>query len=60
MATCKACSGKGSLRCPKCKGKGTYYDSGDLLSGGKTKRCENCYGSGVVRCGACGGRGQVK
>ncbi len=58
MATCRECSGKGSLKCPRCGGKGTRYE-GDFLSGGKDKQCVNCSGSGRVKCGVCSGRGTV-
>lgn len=60
MASCKTCSGRGSLKCPKCNGKGAYYQSGGPFSGGSVQQCKNCHGSGMVRCGVCGGKGQLK
>lgn len=54
MATCKTCNGKGSVKCPKCKGRGRIQD---LLGG--SHQCNNCNGSGVVKCGVCNGKGHV-
>lgn len=55
MATCKTCGGRGSVRCPRCDGKGQR--SGGPLSG--PTKCSNCGGAGVVKCGVCKGKGQV-
>jgi DnaJ-class molecular chaperone len=55
MPSCKTCSGKGSVKCPKCKGSGRT--EGGLLS--SPRRCDNCHGSGVVKCGVCHGKGYV-
>jgi DnaJ-class molecular chaperone len=54
MATCKACGGKGALKCPTCKGQGRIIP---IL--GSTYTCKNCEGSGVVKCGVCKGKGSV-
>lgn len=54
MPTCKTCNGKGSVKCPKCKGTGRISE---LLGG--SHQCNNCSGSGVVKCGACNGKGHV-
>lgn len=59
MAACKVCSGKGAVKCPRCGGKGTRYESSGIM-GGSTVQCKNCSGSGVVRCGPCGGKGQIR
>lgn len=58
MAICKTCRGKGSVKCPKCNGKGERYESTGFLSG-KNKECSLCHGSGVKECGACGGTGRT-
>jgi len=55
MATCKACSGKGAVKCPKCKGTGRI-GSGMLTS---SSQCNNCHGSGEVMCGVCNGKGHL-
>lgn len=55
MATCKTCHGKGSVKCPKCKGTGRIV-GGPFTS---SRKCDNCNGSGVVKCGACNGKGYV-
>lgn len=53
MSQCNTCHGKGSLKCPKCKGTGRIRH---LLDGGA--QCNNCSGSGVVKCGVCAGKGK--
>lgn len=53
MATCKTCDGKGSTKCPKCKGSGRV--GGGILT--SSSQCSNCHGSGVTKCGACHGKG---
>jgi len=55
MATCKTCSGKGSVKCPKCKGSGRW-EAGFLAF---STQCNNCDGSGVTKCGVCHGKGYV-
>jgi len=55
MATCKTCNGKGSVKCPKCKGTGRV--GGGILS--SSSQCNNCDGSGIVKCGVCHGKGSV-
>lgn len=55
MAKCQTCGGKGSVKCPKCKGAGRHGDGGFIPGG--TKQCDNCHGSGVVKCGVCHGKG---
>jgi DnaJ-class molecular chaperone len=59
MTVCRTCSGRGSVKCPSCNGKGTRYESSGLM-GGTTVRCRACGGSGVVKCGVCQGKGQIK
>jgi len=54
MAVCKTCGGKGSIKCPVCKGAGRIVP---LL--GSPYTCKNCEGSGVVKCGVCKGTGKV-
>lgn len=61
---CDRCSGKGTITCPTCKGrgkirKGIYipifddmFDKDDDFS-----KCVNCDGAGKVRCSACHGNG---
>jgi DnaJ-class molecular chaperone len=56
MATCKTCSGKGSIKCPRCKGSGRV-DKGMLLA--SYHECSHCSGSGVKKCGACNGKGHT-
>ncbi len=57
MAKCQTCGGKGSVKCPKCKGAGRHGDGGFIPGG--TKQCDNCHGSGVVKCGVCHVKGYV-
>jgi hypothetical protein len=57
LATCRTCNGKGSVKCPKCKGSGRV-SSGGILPGGSVQ-CDNCHGSGVARCGGCAGKGHT-
>ncbi len=52
--TCKRCHGEGSIKCPKCDGKGRTF----RILGGETK-CDNCKGSGYVICGVCDGKGKI-
>jgi DnaJ-class molecular chaperone len=54
MAVCKPCNGKGSVKCPKCDGKGGHND---LIFG--FAECKNCGGSGQKACSTCGGKGSV-
>lgn len=49
MATCKTCKGEGSVKCPKCNGKGRV--GGGVFS--SSYECKHCSGSGVKKCGAC-------
>ena len=69
-ATCKACSGKGSVHaeqpetCPTCGGSGRItVDLSDLLGFGvMTMVCPECEGTGRVvvdPCAECGGSGRV-
>ena len=55
MATCKECNGKGSSKCPKCKGTGRV--GGGIIS--SLHQCNNCNGSGKVKCGVCQGKGHI-
>jgi DnaJ-class molecular chaperone len=54
MATCKACSGKGFIKCPTCRGSGRIVPAIEPVY-----TCKNCEGSGIVKCGACKGKGTV-
>ena len=56
MATCKECSGKGSVKCPDCGGRGKK-DIGFI--GVKYVECKHCNGSGRKKCGVCNGRGTI-
>lgn len=54
MATCKACVGKGHVKCPTCKGRGRIVPMIE-----PTHTCRNCGGGGQVKCGVCNGKGRV-
>jgi hypothetical protein len=47
---CKECNGKGSVDCPRCKGKGKHIR---VLT--SSFECKHCHGSGVKKCGVCNG-----
>lgn len=49
---CKECNGKGSVDCPRCKGKGKHIR---VLT--SSFECKHCHGSGVKKCGVCNGKG---
>ena len=55
MATCKECRGKGSLRCPHCKGTGKKY-----AGPARYDECKLCSGSGKRKCDVCNGRGTTE
>lgn len=55
MATCKTCNGKGSVKCPRCKGTGRV--GGGVFT--SSTECSHCSGSGVKKCGACNGKGYI-
>lgn len=57
MATCHRCSGKGTVKCPDCHGKGKK-DYGGMLSA-DWKECKHCRGSGEKTCPVCDGKGRV-
>ena len=54
MATFKTCNGKGSVKCPTCKGQGRI-----VPIFGSAYTCKYCESSGVVKCGVCKGKGSV-
>ena len=33
------------MKCPKCKGKGTYINKGEYIA----RHCRNCFGTGVIK-----------
>jgi DnaJ-class molecular chaperone len=56
MANCNTCNGKGSVKCPKCKGTGEMTTG---MFGNYQEKCNNCHGSGVAKCGVCNGSGKL-
>lgn len=54
MTQCKTCNGHGSVKCPRCGGKGGSY-----TTLGQYLKCSNCNGSGQVKCNVCNGKGTV-
>ena len=59
MATiniCAGCGGKGKIKCPLCKGKGTITKRGNLLG---SVECHGCNGVGEILCKICGGVGKT-
>ena len=54
MATCKRCNGKGTIKCPICKGQGRI-----IPIFGSSYPCKHCGGSGEVTCPECQGKGTV-
>lgn len=50
VSPCGTCDSRGLIRCPKCKGKGEYYE-----------KCSKCNGKGEIqnKCPSCNGRGKV-
>lgn len=51
--TCKTCHGEGSVKCPKCNGKGRTFGFASEA------KCDHCKGSGRVICGVCDGKGKI-
>ena len=47
--TCKECGGRGSVKCPQCRGTGRSSGT----------ECKLCAGSGVKKCGVCMGKGTI-
>lgn len=47
---CSTCNSSGKITCPKCKGKGEYWE-----------KCSKCSGKGIIssKCPNCNGRGKV-
>lgn len=56
MATCKTCSGEGSVQSPNCNGEG-MEKVGIMVA--EWVECRLCHGSGVKQCGVCNGSGTV-
>jgi len=61
MPTCSRCSGKKSIACPQCEGRGTVEDSQlELIADARgTPRCPTCGGAGTIACPDCEGSGQI-
>ncbi len=60
MPTCSRCSGKKSIACPQCDGRGTVDDSQlELITDASrgTPRCPACGGTGTIACPDCEGSG---
>ena len=60
MPTCSRCSGKKSIACPQCEGRGAVEDRqleliAEVSLG--TPRCPTCGGAGTIACPACEGSG---
>jgi DnaJ-class molecular chaperone len=60
MPTCSRCSGRKSIACPKCEGRGTVEDSqleliAEVSRG--TPPCPDCGGTGTIPCPDCEGSG---
>ncbi|KAF8025524.1 hypothetical protein BT93_F2378 [Corymbia citriodora subsp. variegata] len=51
LKSCKACSGKGAIECPGCKGTGKNKKNGNIFERWK---CFECQGFGLKSCPNCG------
>jgi DnaJ-class molecular chaperone len=57
------CAGKGSIRCPKCDGRGTFEEGQlELLvePDHRAPGCPQCAGTGALACPICDGTGAVE
>jgi DnaJ-class molecular chaperone len=60
MPTCSRCSGKKSIVCPQCGGRGTVEDSQLELIADPSRGvppCPTCGGKGTIACPNCEGSG---
>lgn len=48
---CRACGGKGTIRCNECGGFGSYTRNGNSI------KCSQCSGTGKLKCSECEGKG---
>jgi hypothetical protein len=58
---CMQCGGNGTLTCPSCYGRGSWWESSTTAEGtGSPAHCSYCVSSGKVTCGSCAGTGKAR
>ena len=59
-SSCMQCGGSGTLTCPSCHGRGSWWEGPQTADGvGSPAHCSYCTSSGKVTCGSCRGTGKA-